>query len=1303
MSRWRRHARRTRLFVQALIATAIILLAIAVGVARLALPWIAAHPQHIAHYLSERLNRPVSIGVVDGVWERNGPLLSLRDVRLESGKPGQRVFVIPQAELKVTLFAWAHRHRMWTEFRLLGLDLDLARDAAGNWTLSGLDTGNNGGDAEDNPLFNLGGLVLRKLKLRIDDAMSGRHFEFAADEVRLLNIGSEHRVGARLRSAEGNDQPPVDFVVRYDSETQDGETYIGGQNLDLAALLHGVPLAGANLLSGKGRVQVWSTWRANRLTEVRAEVDVNTLVLEAAQPVVVDGKTTVAPRSAFDRIAFGARVTHEDGDAWTGDVADLIVVRQGIAAPPAQLHGERRARENGTAYTLAGERIDLSAPVAFAVLSDALPPGVRTWLYAANPDGTIDNATLRFESAQDYDVAATLANFSWHPVGAVPGVDGLGGRLLGDQDALTFALPAHTAFGIELPKVFRRQFQFTEFSGTIAAYRVEAPGRDGSGTTRPSWRVETDALAFEGDRYGGELCGAVDLHDDGSRPALDAYAAVTHAEVPASHLFWPISTMPPPAVNWLDRALDAGRVTAGRAAIHGDLADWPFRNFSGRFEARAEIDDLRLKYLGDWPAAEHLHVAADFVNVSLHVDADGGSVQGVKVNNATADISELGDGQLEVGANAQGSGADLLGFLKATPVGQRFGAQLLGVDIGGDAKVDVRLSLPLKHSVDFKLAGTANLANSDLSDAKYGLRLDKANGRVRFGRDGFSADDLHALFEGQPAAFSLLVGGFTADPHHAVEASLQTNAAARSVIAYAPALQPYAEYLNGNADWVAAFSADNDAGKPGTQRITVNSNLRGVAIALPEPLRKEAERALPLSVTLGLPFAGGSLDLQLGDSLRLHGRLPTLLDPFAASVAFGAGAPAPLPTRGFLIDGEVPHLDLSGWMDFATGGSGSGSGSGASDNGMIAGIDLNAASLTAYERDFGATRFGLKTSRNGLDLAFKGEAIDGSMHVPAVDLRKTGITAEFAKLHFPELPDSAESGSLSSENPAALPPLHIHVSDFRLGAANFGEATVESYPSADGAHFEQVSTHSDNVEMRARGDWTGRPGADRSRFLIDFSARNLGRMLDAFGNAGVVDGGATVAHIDGSWSGAPSAFALARLDGTLKVSVKQGRIPEYDPGAARVLGLLNLAAIPRRLAFDFGDLFKSGYSFDSIEGLFTLKDGNAYTGDLLIKSPTADMKMVGRTGLKAKDWDQTVEVTPHVSATFAIGGGLLGGPIGAAAGMLFQGVFRNQIAEVTRAEYKITGSWKEPTIVPIAREGRRKTGQNATPAPPKRG
>jgi len=1258
-----RRLRRVRLWLQALIATLVIGAAIVVAVTQLAvLPWLAGHPESIGAFLAERLHRPVRLEQVDARWERNGPLLSLRGVHIGVDQPGKPALLIARAGLKINLFAWAERNGRWNEFRIDGLDLDLLHGADGRWQLSGLAAGDASDSGDQRALLELGALVLRNVTLNITEAEGGGQFRFAADELRLINSGAMHRLAARLRCLQ-TQSAPVDTVVEYDSDQDIGTAYVGGSSLDLAAILHGYPLFGFNVVRGTGRAQLWAHWRASQPIDARLEVALTDLLVEAQAPLELDDKRRLVPRVNFNEISFGARWTRSE-QGWVADLADLKLERQQIALAPAFVHAEKFGDAGSGGYQFDVQNVDVSAPASIAMLADDIPAAWRRWLYLGNPEGNLRQASVRWNGREDFTVRADLDGLGWRAVDKVPGAAGIRGAMLGDEQALSLELPAHNALSIDEPHVFRRPFDFSEMSGTLVAYRSD-----------DAWRIETDSLAFEGSGYGGELRGAMEFPDAGGRPSIDAYALIAHGLVTASHQFWAINIMPPPAVNWLDRALDSGRVASGRAAIRGDLADWPFRNFSGRFDAHASIEDLALQYLPDWPPAEHVRASADFVNTSLHVEADAGQVKGNRFSHASADIVDLGEAVLDLDMDAQGAGRDLLALLKTTPIGQRFGTQLLGVEIGGQGKVDFHLHVPVKHTEDLALTGTVALTDADLTDAKYALHLSHANGKVRFSQSGFSADDLAVTMHEQPATFGLAVGAFAANPKHVVEANLNANLPASKVLAYVPALAGYADHIGGSANLSAAFNAD--AGDAGTQQLRVSSDLRGITSDLPAPLTKDAATALPLTLTLGMPVAGGAIELRLGDLLRLRGRMATAASPFAARVTFSGDSQEATPKNGFVIGGKVAALDLSGWMDFASGNSG--------DGGLLNSVDLQADALTAYTRDFGAARFTLARVADGLDLGFSGAQVDGTMHLPLVDLRQHGVTAQFARLYWPEVPES-ESSAMSGENPASVPPLHIHIADFHLGKNSFGETSVETFPTATGSHFEQVSAHSKNVELRAHGDWSGRPGSDRSTFSIEMSAHDVGHMLDAFGYSGVIVGGQTVAHIEGSWAGAPSAFALARLDGTLKVSMKDGRIPDADPGAGRVLGLFNLAAIPRRLAFDFGDLFRTGFSFDSIEGLFTLKDGSAHTSNLEVRGPTADMRLNGSMGLKAKDWDQNIEVTPHVGGTLALGGALIGGPVGAAAGVLLQGVFKNQINSVARAQYKVTGSWDNPKVTVLARE-----------------
>ena len=257
---------------------------------------------------------------------------------------------------------------------------------------------------------------------------------------------------------------------------------------------------------------------------------------------------------------------------------------------------------------------------------------------------------------------------------------------------------------------------------------------------------------------------------------------------------------------------------------------------------------------------------------------------------------------------------------------------------------------------------------------------------------------------------------------------------------------------------------------------------------------------------------------------------------------------------------------------------------------------------------------------------------------------------------------------------------------------------MESWPTANGMHMDQLRALSRSVQITASGDWNGTPEASRTHLNIDFAAEDIGKMLGAFGFDGLFNGGKTRAHLDGSWPGGPSAITLANLDGKLDVHVTDGRIPEAtSPGVGRLLGLVSLAELPRRLTLDFGDVFGKGLAFDTIDGSFNFADGNATTKDLKIHGPAAETTVSGRTGMRARDYDQQLYVVPHVGNSLPVVGAVVGGPVGAAAGLAVQGLLGKGLNKAASARYAITGSWDKPVITLI--EKRVPKSAPAEPAP----
>ncbi|MGH8124936.1 MAG: AsmA-like C-terminal region-containing protein, partial [Rhodanobacteraceae bacterium] len=129
--------------------------------------------------------------------------------------------------------------------------------------------------------------------------------------------------------------------------------------------------------------------------------------------------------------------------------------------------------------------------------------------------------------------------------------------------------------------------------------------------------------------------------------------------------------------------------------------------------------------------------------------------------------------------------------------------------------------------------------------------------------------------------------------------------------------------------------------------------------------------------------------------------------------------------------------------------------------------------------------------------------------------------------------------------------------------------------------------------------------------------------------------------------------------------------------------------------------FKSGFGFDHASATFTLKNGSAFTRDMLIKAPAARITMRGRIGFRASDYDLNVEVTPHVGGTLPIVGAVIGGPVGAAAGLVVQGLLGKGINKAAGSIYKVSGSWEKPEIIKLESTPSPEAG--IAPAPPATG
>ncbi len=261
-----------------------------------------------------------------------------------------------------------------------------------------------------------------------------------------------------------------------------------------------------------------------------------------------------------------------------------------------------------------------------------------------------------------------------------------------------------------------------------------------------------------------------------------------------------------------------------------------------------------------------------------------------------------------------------------------------------------------------------------------------------------------------------------------------------------------------------------------------------------------------------------------------------------------------------------------------------------------------------------------------------------------------------------------------------MPPLNLAVDDLRFGDAHLGHATLRTQRSATGMRIVQLQARAPRQQIDATGEWSRDAGGVRTRLDLQLRSEDFGELLGGMGFGKQIDQGEGSVRLQADWPGSPAAFRLGALAGTMRLDVRDGQLVEVEPGAGRVLGLLSIAQLPRRLAFDFRDFFDKGFAFDKLSGEVRFGGGSARSDDLAIDGPAAEIRIRGAADLRAQTYDQTIDVYPKAGNLLTVAGALAGGPVGAAIGAAANAVLNKPLGQLAARTYRVTGPWKDPKV-----------------------
>lgn len=1255
MTPWLRRWRRLRRWLMMAIACCLIGAAGLIAFGRLLVPWIVNSPDVVATWLTERIGREVQLDSVSAHWDGPGPVLELGGLRVFGAAGDAAAITLGRARVQIDVYAWLWPGRhLIRDFLLVDARVELIRELDGAISVGGFGTSPARSDGISGWLASVGHVGLTGGSVRLVDRASGTTMDLDRVELRLRQAGNALSLALVRKSLDGAGQ--LRIVLENQGPLQwpplNADLYLEADQFPLSDLAGLAAAFGIALEDGVIDGRQWASWRQAALDSTQGDWRTTGLVLTAPSFEWLDAGH-IAPNLHLPegRLVMNGR---------RGPPGLNLDLRFGAGQEAASMNADVSALLSPEgAWKLRARHLPVVLATAVIQLSRAAPAAIRSLLYSAQPAGEL--AELQGDwSPSGWQVHADLKDFGTRS--AAPKtlhVESLDGVFHADAAGMVLQLN-RAPMTFSVPGVFRGPIKLVQAQALAGATR-----RDGI------WVIEVPDAHLEGEGYSADLRVQIDLDPDAG-PILQAAAHVPGAQIEAAKAFWTINRMPPTTVAWLDRALGAGRVTTGDVVFRGPLRQWPFSGNEGRLEARFAVASAGLDYHPDWPNAQQVSADVAFINSSMVVYSASGELLGNRVVSGTGGIASLKDPVLRLDLAGEGEAANWLRFLKSTPVQRSHGNVLFGMSMTGPADVAAQFSIPLRKDLEpGSLEGQVELRGVSFLDTKWDLDYADIRGRAEYSFSGFKADKLQLTLGQEAAELSLAVGSYCADPLQQLEAEMHGDLSAQALFANHEQLASLLNEISGRASWLARLNIPRELAESagGRSLLRYQSDLQGIRIALPAPFGKSADARLPIDLTVELPQEENTaphLRLDIGQQARLFADIGTRDRDFHGELQLGAERAQDLPSQGLRVTGESKEIDLTGWLGWIFAGP-----SGLLANSILSDLDL----IVGSQQD----HLQLDRSDGPWQLRVQGPTAEGTIRFESGDGRPSAVIAEFDHLYLPE-PDVGAADLLLT--PAMVPTLHFRVRDLRIGESKLGEARLEAFASDEGLRVDLLEARSPDMEIHASGDWRSTVGGAESRFKIRMVSEDLGRMMTGLGFAGVIAGGQTLAQIDARWRGAPFAFALERLTGTIDVSVGQGRFLDVDPGAGRIFGLLSLRELPRRLTLDFRDLFQSGMSFDRIEGRFQLADGNAWTENLTVRGPAADILIIGRTGLASRDYDQQVMVAPRMSSVLPVLGGLAAGPVGAAAGFLAQGMvpLDGDIEKSSRVHYSVAGSWEKPVV-----------------------
>ncbi|GLX77853.1 DUF3971 domain-containing protein [Thalassotalea insulae] len=1265
------------------IAILLVTFAVLISTLRLLLPYAHNYRTDLQDYINQTYGSNIIIGALDMGWQSSGPTLVASNVSLLQSDEAE---VYVQAfDLNIDFWqSLQHRRLITRDFSLNGVKILVNNAMVSETSVSSDDTSMLTNLME---MFfsQIGRFSLNNSQIVYQTKRGKR--TLLIDSLHWFNQGNNHRARGNVivdGITSNNLQINLDVKGQH-IEDMHGTLYLEANQLNITPWLGKVLAIADENTHSSVNFNAWLSINKGQLDKLLLDLGQNQIAWQHQQKI--NTLDINSGQLVIDNLAKPSQL-HLYSSA-----IEVISNKQQWQPLIVEL---KRDQQRISTYVSALDVSGAAGLLPLLVKDDS----TQRLMAQLAPAGTIENIYLQ----QDEQSLSAVANFSEIKTNysqGIPGVTSLNGELIYQPG--TLHLDVNAADGaLDFAQHFSAPINYQTFSSAIDVQ-----------FDQQSWRLTANDLKFNSEqlRLNAEL--AVTAEPDKALE-LSLLATASDANVIYAPSFYPNALMGEDLVNYLNRALEKGRLAQAVVMINGPIADFPFTQGNGTFVVDAELTNSTFKFDSQWPAVEHFSANLNFTNNSMLITGRDGTLAGIDVKGVQAEIADLSDEQvLSIGAQfKQTAPALIANLMMSSPLSDTVGEVLEKVVITHPVSGEFQLNLPLNDVEAAVAQGNVYFDNNQIALQPLQMQFTKINGELAFVNDKITTKDLSLLWRDMPMSLQVSAAKQTPD----YQTDIQMTANWQEPLWRQQLPEKLTDYGRGELEWTGLLTLNNTTDGQFSYQLVIDSELTKLQLDLPEPYQKASGDNLLATIKVSGNEDQSTIDAKIGQQLNFYGNLNHQQVAFSQAHLILGDEQMYLPMNGFHITTNLARANFFQWQPLITDILDSVVANDNEDSDVALleqpqRVRGNIEQLDFWDESIHGVSFNLEDQVSWWQLALTSKEARAEMKFyPDWYQQGLELNADFIRLspdkqlfNRSEQVENSASKDLatvakSEKNESAtidaelnqqlfsqMPPMRVHCQDCRYGNLDLGEvsfALERSQPDLLKL-YNFVAKRKDN-KLSFDLSWQLNEQQSSTQLIGELSSKDIERELERLAIPSTVKDSGLKSRFDLKWLGGPHDFALAHLNGDLSGSLDEGYLAEV-PDQARAFSILSLQSLVRKLKFDFRDIFSDGMFYSEVKGDFHLKDGVIYTKNTFLKGNAGDLSVKGNTDLNSETLDYRMSYKPNVTSSLpAIAWIATLNPVTFLAGIAIDEVITSKV--VSEYKFEVTGSISEPNFKEVDRK-----------------